>query len=185
MARSFLSQLLSKNGPIVAHLYETAASDGGSCLTTRKSIEVLLDVCLKEAGRTYFILDGLDECAEVEQKTIAWWLCKYVERSSADAEPSRCLFLSRYDETTKTLLSSLPTISIRPRDNQADIHTYCEGRAKDLQNVFTLSDQESEEIVKITCDRAKGSKPPLVIHLGHEANMMSSRHVPVRPACDG
>ena len=173
MARSFLSQLLSNHDAIVAHLYETAASNGGSCITTRKSVEALLDVCLKEAGRTYFILDGLDECLEIEQKAIASWLCKYVERSSAEPEPSRCLFFSRFEETTKSLLSSLPTISVRPRDNQADIQTYCEGRAKDLRDAFKLTDKESEQIVKITCERAKGSKRLLPLNLDYEANTVS------------
>ena len=156
MARSFLAQLLRSGDSMVSYLFEYATSEGDSRLRTRKSAEELLEVCLKDTGRIYIIVDGLDECPEHEQKAIVSWLRKYVDSSSSEPEPSRCLFLSQFDGAIRSMLSSIPTLSIRPDDNKADIHAFCQGNIGRIRTKFGLDDLESIGIVSTTSARADG-----------------------------
>jgi hypothetical protein len=156
LTRSFLNQLFQMDESIVSHLYKTAISDSGSCLTIRKIAEELLDVCLKRIGPVYIVLDGVDECSELEQKAIISWLRKFVDNSTADAQPSRCLFLSQYDGSTKALLAGIPGMSITANDNKGDIEAYCRDWAEALGTKFSISDTEATQIAVTTSERAQG-----------------------------
>lgn len=156
LIRSFLNQLLQMDESIVSFLYETAVSDCGSCLAIRKTAEELLDVCLKRIGSVYIVLDGVDECSESEQKAIISWLRKFIDNSTAEAQPSRCLFLSQYDGSTKALLAGIPAISITANDNNGDIEAYCRDWAGTISEKLSISDTEATQIAAKTSERAQG-----------------------------
>lgn len=156
MARSFLQQLCYMDTSITSYLYETAVSDGGSCLATRKSAEEILSVCLRRIGPAYIILDGIDECRESEQKAIIPWLRKFVDESIKEPKSSRCIFLSQYDASTKALLSSIPSIQITADDNRADIDAYCRNWSDKIKTKLRINDSEAINIARQTSERAKG-----------------------------
>jgi hypothetical protein len=156
MARSLLDQLSHMESSIVDILYDMAAKRE-ACFKTRKDTEELLQLCLDAAGTLYIVIDGLDECAEPEQKAIARWLRKYADSSGATRDPTRCVFLSQDDATTRALLSTLPTVRITPSDNKDDIKAYCSAVAKDIQTKFSESDAGTALIVEAVTSKADGN----------------------------
>jgi hypothetical protein len=157
MACTFLQQLLRMNDFVVTQLYETAISDGNYNLNSRKLAESILEICLKAVGSVSIVLDGLDECPDVEQKAMALWLRKYIDSSSSEPEPSRCLILSQRDEKTESLLNTIPTIQITVTDNRRDIEAYCYSRVLELPDRLELSDTEREQIAATISERAQGT----------------------------
>lgn len=133
MARSLLHQLTADNDLIVDIIFEASLQSREAQLKTQKVAKQVLEIALKAAGRTCIIVDGLDECHPSEQKHIATWMRQYIEKAAADQEPSKCVFLSRYDASTRTLLSKLATMQIRPLDNHCDILAFCKSRSKKIQ----------------------------------------------------
>lgn len=157
MACSLLQQLLHLDDLILNQLYETAVSDGGQHLTSRKTAESTLEICLKAVGSVTIILDGIDECPDFdEQKVMVQWLLKYVTSSSAEPDPSRCLILSQHDEKTKSLLGEIPTIKLDVADNKKDIEIYCQDRVREFPDLLEISDEERARIAGIVSERAQG-----------------------------
>lgn len=159
MARSFLDQLSSVESSIVDMLYDMAAKKE-TCFKTRKDTEELLQICLDAAGSLYIVIDGLDECAEAEQKVVARWLKKYADKSGATQDFTRCVFLSQEDTTTRALLSTLPTVQIKATDNESDIRAFCSGMAKDIQAKFSESDAGTQFLVEAVSAKADGKYDP-------------------------
>lgn len=155
MARSLLSQLCGIEPDVIDKLYDMAANVGAS-VKTRKATAELLKACLDVAGPIFIVLDGLDECSEAERKAIATWLRKYTEESGQNREPSRCVFLSQHDESTKTLLSTLPTIRISSADNQPDIKAYCVALSTAMKNRFKLNDNQATHVAEAVSTNANG-----------------------------
>jgi hypothetical protein len=71
MSRSFLGQLSSLDSSVVDILYEMAVKND-SCFKTRNATEDLLQLCLDAVGTLCIVLDGLDECAEPDQRAQTW-----------------------------------------------------------------------------------------------------------------
>jgi adenylate kinase family enzyme len=155
MSRSFLDQLSNLDSSVVDLLYDMAVKND-LCFKTRKATEDLLSLCLDAAGTLFIILDGLDECAEPEQKAIARWLRNYVGNSGGTVDPSRCVFLSQDDSSTRALLSTLPAVRITSADNQADIRAYCSAVSKSVQAKFTETDAQTAIMVEAVTSKANG-----------------------------
>jgi adenylate kinase family enzyme len=156
MARSLLHQLSHLESSIIDILHDMAVKKE-TCFRTKKDTEELLQLCLDAAGTLYIVIDGLDECAEPEQKAIARWLRKYADDSGATHDPIRCVFLSQDDATTRALLSTLPTVRIAPSDNKDDIKAYCSAVSKDIQTKFSESDAGTALIVEAVTSKANGN----------------------------
>jgi hypothetical protein len=168
MACSFLQQLLRMNDLVVTQLYETAISDGNYNLNSRKLAESILEICLKAVGSVSIVLDGLDECPDVEQKAMALWLRKYIDSSSSEPGRSRCLILSQRDETTESLLDAIPTIQITVTDNRRDIEAYCKSRVLELPDRLELTNTEREQIAVTISERAQGTTRAILPNYIHD-----------------
>jgi len=155
MSRSFLDQLSNLDGSVVDLLYDMAVKND-MCFKTKKATKDLLQLCLDAAGTVFIILDGLDECPEPEQDTVARWLRKYVDNSGGTVDPSRCVFLSQDYTSTRALLSTLPTVRITSADNQADIRAYCSAASKDIQAKFAETDAQTAFVVEAVTSKANG-----------------------------
>lgn len=154
MARSVLHQLFLREENVFRYLFQAATTGGESKLRDIKRAKELLGTCLRSTGRVYAIIDGIDECHQSEQEHIAKFWISYVEQSSSDLEPSRCVLLSRDDKTTKKLFLGLPTIRVQGKEHEADIHSYSMTRATELQEKFRLTDTEKDDIASKTASRA-------------------------------
>lgn len=176
MSRSFLDQLSNLDNSVVDLLHDMAVKHD-LCFKTRKATEDLLQLCLDAVGTVFIVLDGLDECAEPEQKAIARWLRKYVDNSGGTVDPSRCVFLSQDDDSTRALLSTLPTVRITSADNEADIRAYCSAVAKDIQTKFGETDANTNLMVEAVASKSNGMCDILTTSYGSHAN--GERHVPL------
>ena len=157
MTCSLLQQLLRLDNLVITQLYETAILDGGQHLTSRKTAESILEVSLKAVGSVSIVLDGIDECPDLdEQKAMVQWLLKYVTTSSSEPEPSRCLILSQHDEKTESLLGMVPTIKLTVSDNKKDIETYCRARVREFPDRLEINNAEREQIAITVSERAQG-----------------------------
>ena len=160
VATSLLSQLLQQNPHLLPHFYEKASTTGDAALTSISIAQELLSTALKSAGKTYIILDGLDECPRNERKEISIWFQSLVESlSPADYGSIRCLFISQDDGYARKDIGGLPTLTITSTHNQLDIESFAIHQAGQAQDPFGLSDEKRLEIIqKVT--RGSGGKAP-------------------------
>jgi hypothetical protein len=154
MACSILHQLLLGEETPLRYLFQAATTRGETKLRTTKLAKELLSTCLRSAGRTYAIIDGIDECKKTEQQHVAKFWIDYVEKSNSDLEPSKCVLLSRDDTSTKQLFTGLPIICVQGKDHEADVHSYSIARTVELQRKFRLTDAEKDDIASKTASRA-------------------------------
>lgn len=157
MTRSFLSQMLRLDSDIVSPLYESIMTDSAVSLTTRKAAEKFLEIGMKALRRTYIVLDGLDECVESEQKAICSWIRRFVDTPTSTSEPNRCVVVSQYDASTKTVLALIPTITISATDIAGDIHSYCcAWKDRFIGKFQNMEGSEFSEVVDVTVQSADG-----------------------------
>lgn len=163
MARCFLRDLLNANDQLIAHVYEAAATSKEPTLRTQNHSRDFLDTCLKAVGRTYVVLDGLDECDEGEQKVIAEWLRKYAEDSASTQEPSKCVFLSQDCHTTRSSLAKLPAIKISNADNRNDIESYCAWWSQKIKKEFHPHEVDEKSLATRTSAKADGGPTHIIL----------------------
>ncbi|KAK3623160.1 hypothetical protein LTR56_021742 [Elasticomyces elasticus] len=156
MARSILHQFVSSHDNLQVPLFDAAANSGEKGLRTVKLAEEMLEICLQAIGEVYIVIDGLDECPEIEQQRIARFWRRHVELSSAASRPSRCVFFSQEYSLATTLFATLPSLRILPSDLHTDISNYCSLGAKTIQDKFNLDPQEEAHIATLTAKRADG-----------------------------
>lgn len=157
MARSILNQLLLCDDTLLMYLFDVATKRGESTLRTVKLAKEVLNTSLKTVGKTYVIIDGIDECQPVEQQQhIAKFWMKYVETSGADPEPSRCALFGQDDASTRPLFQKLPTIRIQGEHHNQDISSYCLKAADRIPKGFALTSAEKAQIASQTSQRAQG-----------------------------
>lgn len=156
MARSILRQLLQKDETLLIYLFDVATKKGDARLRTVKLAREMLTTCLKAVGKTYVIIDGIDECEPTEQQHIARFWMTYVENSGSDSEPSRCALFSQEDASTRPLFCRLPTIRVQGEHHDKDIRSYCIAAATKLRKKFSLAPYEESQIASETARRAQG-----------------------------
>lgn len=181
MSRSLLDQFSVMHDSVADILYE--AANGDEAFQTKKATRALLRIALDAAGPAFIIIDGLDECAESEQKDIAVWLRKYADDSSQTRDPTRCVFLSQHDDKIQTLFAAVPSIQIKSADTQADIKAYCLVFAKQIQSKFGETDERTKYIVEAVSSKADGKIQVHSVTTGRQ--LMDCRHVSLRKTCLG
>ncbi|KAK3619537.1 hypothetical protein LTR56_023972 [Elasticomyces elasticus] len=158
MARSLLQQAIKLNNDpqLLVYIFDEATKSTETNLRTTNLAEHLLDACLSAIGKIHVVIDGLDECSGEQQRQIATWAKRFVEKSAQGPEPSRCLFFSQADTVTRPLLSMLPTLELTSTDNADDIHTYCMAMAQQVCDMFKLSLNEGTKIASDISQKADG-----------------------------
>ncbi|KAH8586238.1 hypothetical protein B0O99DRAFT_644911 [Bisporella sp. PMI_857] len=127
VARSILAQILSQNPRLLPYFDEKACISGDTVLSSAEIANEMLQTTLNSCGRTYLIIDGLDECAPKERKNI-------ISCFSAITE-IRCLFISQDDGFTGKTLRDLPTIRITT-ENKEDLKEFAAVYHKKLEARF-------------------------------------------------
>jgi hypothetical protein len=161
MAISLLNQALKYDEGLLVYLFDEATLSAETHLHSTKLAEKLLDAALRSLGKVYIVIDGLDECAEDIQRHVATWLKRFVESTASEPQPASCAFFSQDDRSTRSLLSTLPSITIQTEDNTKDIAEYCTMQVSAIAAKFLLGPDEADEIARTTTKRAEGE------HLRH------------------
>ncbi|KAK8130903.1 hypothetical protein PG984_007341 [Apiospora sp. TS-2023a] len=143
IGRCFLSQLLLKHkDTLIPYFYERFSNSPDPVLGSFATIELLLDVALRNCTDAYIVIDGIDECERDERRKITQWFRNLVE----DLQPPRqdrvrCLFVSQDDGIARKDFKGLETLKIERKDNRNDIHTFSEISANELQAELDISDE--------------------------------------------
>ncbi|TID18364.1 C2H2 and C2HC zinc finger [Venturia nashicola] len=157
--RSLLGQLLGHCPELVPYCYEKRLSSGDPTLSSTDLMEQLLKLFLEKIPQAFIILDGLDECAGIERKTILSFLTKMVQLCDGHIPGKlRVLIISQdYVDIGKLILAAEGTaISLGPNDNSADIKGYTLSQSLKLQCKFNLDDVMTASIQEKTFIRADG-----------------------------
>lgn len=146
LARSLLYQILKDNPDILDHLYEASTKSVKTLRSTETSKRLLKDA-LMGIDNTFVVVDGLDECKRDEQRTMINFFEDFFSSQPFSGQTNlRCLLVSQDDAVPHRLLSSFPTIKIKPDDNKSDIEIYVNHRSKDIQSKFELGGEMTRDI---------------------------------------
>lgn len=180
--RSFLLQLVRRDGDLVAHVYNECVLEKKS--PTVSTLEHLLQVLLGslssepcQAEHIWILLDGLDECDTDKQARMLSLLSQVVSKSSS-SESTIC----------KILVSSRPTRSLAKRLGKKEtlslgdekvalfeaIRQYASQRLQSLHNKFSQLDIGADEFGEIehgVAQKADGSSRFPVIRGASRANL--------------
>lgn len=157
LAKSIIWELASHDDMLVDHLFEVTTKGPESLqLRTQKFAGKLLETAINAAGSVYVVLDGLDECSPLEQKHIVLWFRKYFDSLVANSTPSRCVFFSQHDATTKSLFPKVPTLKITTADTRADIGAYTLTWARSIERKFGSAHVDAQCLAGLVTERSEG-----------------------------
>ncbi|KAF8535606.1 hypothetical protein BDD12DRAFT_854662 [Trichophaea hybrida] len=154
IGRTFLVQLMRQNDGFLPYIYERQVASYEMTLGTSATLTNLLKVAMGDSGKTYVIIDGLDECEKSERAKILTWL------GSVTTADNRSLIkvavISTDESDIKRKLSKYLKKKLEPEDAKEDLQIYLNSRVVELQEKFELSDSTCKEIVQTILERAKG-----------------------------
>lgn len=155
--RSILVQLVQQNEELLSYVYDACCSTSELTLDSQKLLKQLVETSLRSCPDTCIIIDGIDECEEMEEKkTIAWFLamCETVMKDIRGT--IRLLFVSQRDRVTENLLAQAAVISLDSDYHQKDIQKYARQCSLKIQRKFEIPESSASEIGTIVAARAKG-----------------------------
>jgi len=160
--RGVISQLVKANGQLYPHVLAAKNSTGDLKLISHKVGKDLLAACLQVLAKTCIIIDGLDECDKDARGDIISLFTRLVkERNDAIPGSLRILFVSTDEADIRKLLSKAVCLTLRGTDYFSEMQDYARIWAKRIQDLHTLTDQETEEIVSEVLKRADGKHAAL------------------------
>ncbi|KAF8454287.1 hypothetical protein BDZ91DRAFT_842142, partial [Kalaharituber pfeilii] len=155
VGRGILSHLIKNNEEIMPLVWEKLACSGEMTLKSSKLLVELLEVAIKDSKPSYIVIDGLDECEKAERKKIISTLKSITEISNQQAPGAvHLLFVSTAEGDIKRQLSNFVKVQLKPCD--ADLRQYTEIWGIKIQERFTLSDKERDDLVAKVLERAHG-----------------------------
>ncbi|KAF2141617.1 uncharacterized protein K452DRAFT_271241 [Aplosporella prunicola CBS 121167] len=156
VARGILSQLLQQNEDLVSSFYEKLSRSGETTLSSAKLAKELLDLAFGACGKTYLVLDGLDECNREERRKVSEYFRNVVcSLPRADADRIRCLFVSQDDGYARKDLKDIVSIKLTAEDNMEDIKSLVQIWEKKIQDKFHF-DTTGQDIARTITERSQG-----------------------------
>lgn len=163
MTRSLLRQALKYDKDLLPHFYEKTIDSEDEYLSSYRKAKELLQVALDNSTTPYYIvLDGLDECEEIERRTILSWIQSLnISEPAADSNqpvPEKVhIFVGSTEETDiKKKLSAFAKKRLRKESVRHGLQLYLEKRKDKIRDKFGLSDPELTTIMNDILLRAQG-----------------------------
>ena len=157
--RGILAQLVRQNGELLSYVYDACCTSDETTIDSESLLKRLVEVSLRTCANTYIIIDGIDECDEVEEKkTIAWFLemSKVINRDNPGS--IRLLFISQRDKVTETLLNKASVITLDSKYHQEDIQAYARHWSVLIRQKFEISEASASRISINVATKAQGEK---------------------------
>ena len=157
--RGILAQLVRQNGELLSYVYDACCKSDETTIDSESLLKQLLEVSLRTCASTCIIIDGIDECDEVEEKkTIAWFLqlSKVINRDNEGS--MRLLFISQRDKVTESLLNKASVITLDSKYHQEDIQAYANHWSPHIRQKFGISEASASQISIDVAARAQGEK---------------------------
>ena len=161
MARSLVWQLFRQRANLLPWLYEVSVESGQATLNTDEELcRMLVTHALKSVNKMYVIVDGLDECTEVEHKKVIKFFHTLIgQLSDNKRERLHCLLVGQNDDVSVKLLSNRTTVrslTVTEFDNKKDIFTFCTRMSIKIRDKFDLNDVTCRELAANVSGHAKG-----------------------------
>lgn len=160
--RALIAQLALQNrdSELSLLLYEMIIQSEDARLSSRSEAIKLLNCVLEgsSATHTYFIVDGLDECATSETIiNIIDTLNKIIEPLNRGSPGAfRLFYTSRDENIIRKQFSKAIKLKIKPADNEQDIKHYATHWSSKIQNKFELSNDERQDLESNIMSKANG-----------------------------
>ncbi|KAH7329590.1 hypothetical protein B0I35DRAFT_420512 [Stachybotrys elegans] len=154
VARALLVQMLGQRPYLLSLLYEKASTDSSVVLKSEAAAKDLMKLGFCSYKQLYIILDGLDECDEVERREIAAWFQAVTDDLLGTGSCSiKCLFVSQHDKISGTDFKGLPAINTH-HHNQEDLKEFSMVWHRKIEEKF--GKLESRNISQIIHAKAQG-----------------------------
>ena len=155
-----LAQLVQQNEELLSYMYDACCSSNEAIIESESLLKRLVEVSLRSCSTsTCIIIDGIDECDEVEErKTIAWFLemSRVINRDNAGS--IRLLFISQRDKVTESLLNKASVITLDSKYHQEDIQAYARHWSVLIRHKFGISEASASRISINVATEARGEK---------------------------
>jgi len=161
--RGVLAQLVKANDQLYPHVLAAKNSTGDLKLISHKAGKDLLAECLQVLEKTCIIIDGLDECdKDVRGEIISLFTRLAKAQNDAMSGSLRILLVSTDEADIRKSLSKAVCLTLKGTDNFSEMQDYARTWGKRIQDLHTLTDQKTEEIVSEVMKRADGKYSALL-----------------------
>lgn len=163
--KALIQQLLDKNDHLLPPCYTRCISSGEPVLRSLSQVKLLLEDLCAILSKTYFIVDGLDECEPVERKQVIDILMDVAGQCEKnDPGKLRLLFVSQnFTDIKRALHTSSQTrpvprtMQLGESDNKGDINAYVRIWVNKIAVKYEpFSDDLAKHLHNLTVQNAKG-----------------------------
>lgn len=155
MLRSFIEQLLQQDDAIVDDLHEAVLPASPSDLNSVSWLEEVATRIIQAQNRCYIIVDGVDECALDQRKSILKWLKIILSESKAFKVTVKILVSGQRDGVIDAMLQDCAYI-IRLDDQTShfrDIENFSSSALTQIKDQFPDLEYEEEILQKLDPSR--------------------------------
>lgn len=157
--RGILAQLVQQNEELLSYLYDACCSSSEFTIDSPKRLKALVETSLRSCSNTCIIVDGIDECDEMEErKIIVWFLATFENITRDNAGTIRLLFISQRDKVTESLLAQASVIPLDSKDHQKDIQNYAHHWSVKIQRKFGILENSASQIGTAVATQAQGEE---------------------------
>lgn len=164
--RGLIDQLLVQYPALLPPCHTKQTSSGDSSLRSLPLAKKLFEDFCDTIPRMFIVVDGLDECEQIERKQLLDFFIEVVGKSDTE-EPGRLrvLFVSQdFADIKRALHSSSITrivpkvVSLSSTDNESDIQTYVRAWVERIAHKHApFTEDIKEYLYNLTVARAKGT----------------------------
>ena len=166
VARSILAQVLAQHPHLLPYFHEQASMSSDVSLSSTAVAKRMMQTSFSNCGRTYVIIDGLDECERGERKEISSWFQEAIEALiPADMGSIRCLIVGQDDGIARKDLGAFAIIKIT-NENYGDLKAFATEWHKKIEDKFGELSSKSCHIANIISVRAQGRSALYLIKQG-------------------
>jgi Cdc6-like AAA superfamily ATPase len=162
--RGLLYQLLEQYSQLLPHCHTKQTNSGEPSLRSMTIAKKLFEDFCMTVPKVFIIIDGLDECEQIERRQLLECLIDVVGQCDA-TEPGRLriMIVSQSYQDIRKILHSSSVARVVPRiinlslcDNESDIKTYVRSKVDRIVSKFELTDDIAEYLRNLTVTRSKG-----------------------------
>lgn len=121
----------------------------GQTLPTYQDLQRVLDALLRELGRTYIVLDALDECRTTDHRQLTYFISTLQKWT---ATPLHLLFTSQPRRIFTEQFNDMPFIELEPHMTKEDITLFVSNELCN-SDIWAL---HAEKITARVVDKSKG-----------------------------
>ena len=151
--------MVKQNEELLSYINDACCSSNETTIESESLLKRLVEVSLRTCANICIIIDGVDECDEVEErKTIAWFLemSKVINKDNAGS--IRLLFISQRDKVTESLLDRALVITLDSKYHQDDIQAYASHWSSRIRQKFGIPEASASQISIDVAAKAQGEK---------------------------